>query len=264
MTTKQFPPSVKRLSRARREGKVVKSRMVSVAAGWIVLLALIGATFTWVRSGTLIQWLNYKVWQPHEAFAQGMREGLSVVCVAVAALACSGFLAGLAQTKGLLLPSQLARGFQQYQLGAYLGRVRQGACDAFLGLVRCVVVGVFVLPGVLTVFEIEPITIIQRSLATPELLASCMSAVLIRGAVALVVIAAVSYSLVRWRFLRQLRMSLQELKDEYKEDEGDPHAKAARKQEHRALLLSEVEKRVQSAKVILVRRLDERIQGKRV
>lgn len=256
MSAKQFPPSAKRLARARREGKVVKSRMVTVAAGWLVLVGLFVTTFTWVRSGTLVQWLNYKVWEPQEAFAHAMREGLVRISVAVVALACGGVVTGLAQTKGLFLPSQLARGFQQYQLGAYLGRVRQTACDACLGLVRCVVVAVLVVPGVLTVFKIEPITIIEGASVTLELLVGCVSGVLLRGALALIVIAGISYSLVRWRFMRQLRMSLQELKDEYKEDEGDPHAKAARKHEHRALVLSEIEKRVQSAKVILVRRRD--------
>ena len=52
--------------------------------------------------------------------------------------------------------------------------------------------------------------------------------------------------------MRQNRMSLQELKDEFKESEGDQHFKSAQKQEHRAMLFSEIRKRVQRAKVVVV------------
>jgi len=50
-------------------------------------------------------------------------------------------------------------------------------------------------------------------------------------------------------------MSLQEMKDEHKEDEGDPHAKAARKHEHKMLLFAEIEKRVRRSKVVVVSRM---------
>jgi flagellar biosynthesis protein FlhB len=49
-------------------------------------------------------------------------------------------------------------------------------------------------------------------------------------------------------------MTLQEVREEHKEDEGDPHQKSQRKHEHRAMLMSEVEKRVRRAKVVIVRR----------
>jgi flagellar biosynthesis protein FlhB len=79
--------------------------------------------------------------------------------------------------------------------------------------------------------------------------------VMFRGAVALTVIAAVSYAISWWNFMRQYRMSLQEMKDEHKEDEGDPHAKAARKHEHKMLLFAEIEKRVRRSKVVVVSRM---------
>jgi flagellar biosynthesis protein FlhB len=82
--------------------------------------------------------------------------------------------------------------------------------------------------------------------------------VFVRGGFALVAIAIVAYGLARWQFYKQLKMSLQEVKDEHKEDEGDPHTKAARKHEHRALLFSEVEKRVKRSKVVVVRRVTRR------
>jgi flagellar biosynthesis protein FlhB len=49
-------------------------------------------------------------------------------------------------------------------------------------------------------------------------------------------------------------MSLQELKDEHKDEEGDPHTKASRKHEHKMLLMSEIEKRIKRSKVVVVRK----------
>ena len=115
-------------------------------------------------------------------------------------------------------------------------------------------IGVGLAPILVEVWQHEPAVGGITLAETQSLCADYIQAVLMRGAALLVLIAVVAYSIVRWKFFRELRMSLQELKDEFKEDEGDPHARAARKQEHRALLFSEVEKRVKSAKVVIVRR----------
>lgn len=44
--------------------------------------------------------------------------------------------------------------------------------------------------------------------------------------VAMVVIAVIDYMFQKKQFMKQMKMSMQELKDEYKQSEGDPHVKA--------------------------------------
>jgi len=251
VSDKQFPPSIKRLQKARREGKVVKSQMVSVCAGWWVLVLLLYPTQTWVRNGTLIQWLNYQVWSPQMALAGALREGALVLLVTVGSLALVALLTGMAQTRGLFCPSQLVGGFQQYKPGAYLARVRQKAVDSLVGCLRCVCVAVLVAPVLFLAASLTP----GRSLGLFTLFGSLVHSVMLRGALALTGIAAVAYGLSWWKFMRQYRMSLQEMKDEHKEDEGDPHAKAARKHEHKMLLFAEIEKRVRRSKVVVVSRM---------
>ncbi len=41
------------------------------------------------------------------------------------------------------------------------------------------------------------------------------------------VIAGADYLFTRWKFLKDQKMSFKEMKDEYKNTEGDPHVKAA-------------------------------------
>jgi flagellar biosynthesis protein FlhB len=49
-----------------------------------------------------------------------------------------------------------------------------------------------------------------------------------------------------------MMMSHQELKDEYKDSEGDPHAKAYRSAVQRSIAMQSLEQRVRRAKVIVV------------
>ena len=251
MSDKQFPPSIKRLNKARREGKVVKSRMVIICATWWVFFLLLYPTRAWVRNGTLIQWLNYQVWSPQMALVGAMREGALVLLVSVGGLALVALVVGMAQTKALFCPSQLTGGFQQYKPGAYLSRLRQNVVDSLVGCVRCLCIAFLVAPVLFLAGSLTP----GISLGSFALFGSMVRSVMLRGAVALTVIAAMSYAIAWWKFMRQYRMSLQEMKDEHKEDEGDPHAKAARKHEHKMLLFAEIEKRVRRSKVVVVSRM---------
>jgi type III secretion protein U len=49
-------------------------------------------------------------------------------------------------------------------------------------------------------------------------------------------------------------MSFEEVKEEFKENEGDPHLRAARRHEHQMMTMAEIEKRVRSSKVLVIRK----------
>lgn len=258
MSEKEFPPSIKRLQKARREGKVAKSRMVSLAVTWWALTCVLFTAFAWVRDGTLIQWMNYKAWTPQVALVEASWLGCKVVCLLVGVVGFSGVAACLVQSRGLFLPSQLLQGAEQYRPGAFIGRVKESFIDAGLGLVRCGVVLALVAPVVVAVMYITPTAFPSGQNEVHGSFHGLIRSVLFRGGYALLVIAVADYSLARWRFFRQMKMSLQEVRDEFKEDEGDPHTKAARKHEHRMLLFSEIEKRVKRSKVVVVRKAGHR------
>ena len=50
------------------------------------------------------------------------------------------------------------------------------------------------------------------------------------------VIAGADYMFTRWKFLKDQKMSFKEIKDEYKNSEGDPHVKAALRQRRMQML----------------------------
>lgn len=255
MSDKQFPPSIKRLKKARKEGKGVRNQLVSYALQWWILTTFITRAFTWVRNGTLVQWLRHRVRTPEEAIGESLWIGFSIALTAVGTLAVSGLFAGLMQQGVLFSPGQLGMGLKQSGPRSFLGKIQQNVVSAALGPLRCALVLLVLMPVLTEFVSLTPSSFDGVLNSALDLLFEKLHSVCVRGGVALTVIAAAGYCFAHWRFFRQHRMSLQELKDEYREEEGDPHSKSHRRAEHRALLFSEVEKRVKRSKVVVIRRM---------
>ena len=59
---------------------------------------------------------------------------------------------------------------------------------------------------------------------------------IIKAGIAFLIIAAADYGVTKWKFLQDQKMSFKEVKDEYKNSEGDPNVKAALRQRRQQLL----------------------------
>ena len=66
-----------------------------------------------------------------------------------------------------------------------------------------------------------------------------------------IVVAAGDYAYQWWKLSEKMRMTTQELKDEYKESEGDPHMKAARKARARQIAMAQTLQNVKKADLVL-------------
>ena len=66
------------------------------------------------------------------------------------------------------------------------------------------------------------------------------------------IVALIDIIISQRKFRKDTMMSLDELKEELKENEGNPEMKSARAQAHQALLYEEIVKRVRHSKVIVV------------
>lgn len=74
----------------------------------------------------------------------------------------------------------------------------------------------------------------------------------IRVGIVLLFFAALDVFLQRWLHMKQMRMSKEEVKREYKESEGDPYVKGRRKQIHEEILSHGVREGVRKATVVVV------------
>ena len=65
------------------------------------------------------------------------------------------------------------------------------------------------------------------------------------------IISLLDYALQRWNFMKNMRMSKDEVKREYKQDEGDPAIKGERRRLHREMAFGDVRKAVKKADAVV-------------
>src|SRR4029434_999942 len=75
--------------------------------------------------------------------------------------------------------------------------------------------------------------------------------IVLRVLLLFVAIAFAHFMIQRWQFMKQMRMSKDEVKREYKQDEGDPHIKSHRRALHREMVFGDMPKQVKAADVVV-------------
>lgn len=251
---KSLQPSKKKLEKMRKEGKVLKSPLVTQTASFLGCLAgLYGyGLFAMERNKTLLEycWLH--------GYARPAVCGDGVVREVL--------VASLATLASALLAAIIAEVWQVgFRVQPALSAPRMNRLDATQGM-RKVVGGVKGVAGMLLRATLLLLTFgwllleawpgIVRSFfvvrsEVPSLITLPWHFVLWGGAVLLV--CAVAEYAGRYRaFYKEASMSHQEMRQEYKDDEGDPHVRAQRRQMHESLLMQEMVKRVRRSNVIVV------------
>lgn len=153
-------------------------------------------------------------------FAETAVSGPLLAAVAVAAVAAT-----MLQTGGLLHGKALAPSLSRLDPLSGLKRLfgLKGIMEVLRGLAKMAFVGVVVWRGL-------DLDAVQSALHRPAggLLGELGAAFLrlfLWTAAALAVIAGADVAWVRWQHIRQLRMSREDLRQETRESEGDPHVK---------------------------------------
>lgn len=254
MSEKRFPPSIQRLRKAHKDGKVVKSQLLTMLSGWLFCGGFFCVTLPWVRSGTLIHWLKSQVLDSESALTAALLLSAALVVSLSGAVALGCAIAGSLQTGGLFATRQMVPDIKRLEPTRYLSKVKEGATEALFGLVRVAVL-LTVLAPVVVAFVFNARSLVWESEETITNVVLRLVAVMIERGVAIVGLCGLlAYWFARWRHMKQHRMSMDELREEHKESEGDPHLRAARRHEHQALAMAEIERRVKSSKVLVVRR----------
>ncbi len=79
-----------------------------------------------------------------------------------------------------------------------------------------------------------------------------VSSFLIKVFICFVVIAFVDLAVQRWQYKKQMRMSKEEVKREYKEDEGDPLIKSMRKHLYQEMVMGDTRQAVKASDVVII------------
>jgi flagellar biosynthetic protein FlhB len=83
------------------------------------------------------------------------------------------------------------------------------------------------------------------------LLGKATMSVALRAAIVLIILAALDYFYQKWEYENELKMSKQEIKEEYKQTEGDPQIKSKIKEKQRQMAMRRMMQDVPKADVII-------------
>lgn len=230
-------PSEKKLAKAREKGQTASSQEVK---SWAVLLAGTGAImFMAPFMANQIRIIGTPfIAKPHDIpFSfEGIRGAITDVAIDLAAalapfavLVMVFAIAGNVLQSGLLLaPTKIKPDFSKLSLLAGVKRMfsAKGMVEFLKSIAKLVIVGVVTIG--LSLPLLDDIDILP-ALPLHELLDRLvMVAIIIMTATVAVMtaIAALDFSFQKMQFTKQMRMSMQEVKDEHKQAEGDPQVKA--------------------------------------
>ncbi|MBN1206788.1 MAG: EscU/YscU/HrcU family type III secretion system export apparatus switch protein [Myxococcaceae bacterium] len=255
MSEKTEKPSPKRLRDARRKGQIPRSRLLSSSA--VTLGGVLGFTaFAPEGFARLKAWTSRLLLEPGAPNA--LEEGLWML-VRLSGPALGGaLLASLVvsvATVGLELnPEHLAPKLERISPAA--GLKRMFSVRSLVELLKALVVtGVVAALVWSEVEEAGPDALravwLEGAVGLNHLMGR-LAPLATRLAWVLLVLGVADYALARSRHLKDLMMTREEVKREYKESEGDPHHKAQRKALHRQFAQGGPARGVQKATAVVI------------
>ncbi|NYT26378.1 flagellar type III secretion system protein FlhB [Alcaligenaceae bacterium] len=259
---KTEPASPRRLEKAREEGQVVRSRELNT---FLVLSAGVGTL--WLLGGYMFHGLSSVV-QDSMWFDPNVGRDTAVMLISAAGMAWRALFA-LLPLFGVLvvvaiLASVLLGGlvfsakalepkFERMNPIKGIGRMfsAQTLVELFKTLAKAIVIGVV---GVLVITSYRDEMLALMHATPSEALTYGMSLValccaLIVAALILVVVIDAPWQL--YSHYKKLRMSRQDVKQEHKESEGDPHVKARIRQQQRSMARRRMMSEVPHADVVV-------------
>lgn len=234
-------PTPKKLEEARKRGQVPLSREVN---NWVMLFA--GTILVIAFSGTmmvqLMDMMRVYIEQAHAlpkmpgglgiVLGEGLKAVLWIMLIPLLILVAAAFFSPFLQVGPLFAPEVIKPDFSKVSPIKGFGRLfsMRSLVEFAKGILKICVIG-FVAGLIVYPYMdgFEHMVDIPLNVALIELrflVVKMMVGVL----VVLMVIAAIDLVYQRYEYYKKMRMSRQEIKDEYKQSEGDPHVKGRLRQ----------------------------------
>lgn len=260
---KEHEPTERRISEARKRGEIARSPDLNTAAGYAGMLvaASIFGPVAMLAIGDLgVTMID----QSHRLAQQVLvSAALPAGMTGVLVLACAPFLLGpligvvmlLAATRGVVFaPDRIAPKLSR--ISPLANAQQRFGPDGLFEFVKSAV-KLCLVSFALGLFLNSHLPRILAAVGAPAGAAMVVLLELMRDFLVIVLIMALCLGLIdylwqRMRLLKRLRMSRQELIEEHKDSEGDPHVKAQRRQRGRQIAMNRMLADVPKADVVIV------------
>lgn len=267
MSEKTEAPTSRRISEARQEGQVARSQELNVAAAllmsaWLLsgpgkrlladLQGLLASSLA-VNSLAGLRDIQFvQAWFGNLILQDGLRLAGDLGLI-VAALLFTGVVVTFAQT-GLLVSFKRVS-FDLKRVNPLSGLKRMFSGQGLFELAKALV-KLLVIAWVAYGFLRERLTDLlelgsQEFMAATSGWAGMALALMLRVGAAYLVLAAADYAYQRWSLMRSLRMSKEEVKEEFKRSEGDPTIKGRIRSQQRRMARMRMMANVPKADVVV-------------
>jgi len=255
-------PTTKKLREARKKGQVPKSRDVSSTAALLAWF-LIAALATGYAAAQLTGLVEAALQAAHQPFA-----------IAAPALGAHALHALVALSAAVLLPVAAVGVLAEYlQAGPVFslerikpklenmnpveGAKRMFSMDNVIELVKAAAkTAALLLIGWYAVRSLLPALALLPGAQRPEVVGAALWAaakpVLVWTIALFALLSLIDAVYQRWSFTKKMRMSLRDIRQEMKDDEGDPHIKAQRRQAHEEWSQRNASQAARGANVLVV------------
>jgi len=251
-----------RRQKAREEGQVARSHDLASAlllVGATLVLMYLGQNLSGFLSDLTRQQLGSKAWLQTDVQSATSAWNTALLRLGWAMapflglLVLVGVLANLGQVGWLFLPQKLAPDLSRIdplkgaqRLFSLTNVVRLGF-GLFKIAVALAVAAWCVLDHYDAIMALSAHGVREIAVATFNILVdTCL-----KIGVALLILAIFDYGYQRWKHERDLRMTTQEVREEYKMLQGDPHMAARRRQVQRQLVMNRLQSAVPKADVVV-------------
>lgn len=260
---KQFEATPQKLQNARKEGQVVKSKDASMAFSLVVMFSMLYyiAPAVWYQIAKLIK-LLYEQIPTKDLDEIGAMYLLFIVLVPMVIIIgpvlfmafLSAALADFFQVGPLLTMKPLIPKADKINPVKGIKNIfsSKTLVELVKNILKVVIMGFIAamtfqehLPRILMLGAAENVFPMLQELGDTLII------FVIRSGIFFLLISMGDYLFQKWKFLKDQKMSFKEIKDEYKNSEGDPHVKAALRQKRMQMLQQSMLEAIPDADVII-------------
>ena len=245
---KQFDATPQKLERARKEGHVVKSKDFSTAVSLLVLFSVIFglAPFIWNQIVQVFTLLYEQI--PNAHLDKIGYTYIIIIAIKGEALIIGpilfiawlvAILADFIQVGPLVAVAPLMPKLDKLNPTKYFKNLMsiKTLFELFKNIVKVIILG-YIGWSVYKkhIDAILMLAAVDNNFAVMIEFGKIITEFIFKACIAFLVIAAADYGVTKWKFLKDQKMSFKEIKDEYKNSEGDPQVKAQLRQRRMQML----------------------------
>jgi len=245
---KQFEATQQKLQRARKEGQVVKSKDVSIALALLVMFSFLKliSPLLWTQITGLFYSMYEQIPNAHldeigftYLFTITIIPTVLIIGSALFVAFFIAIVADMIQVGPLVATAPLVPKLDKLNPTKYFKNLMsvKTLFELFKNIVKVAILGLIGWSVYSSHLEkILMLAAIDNNFSVMIEFGSLIVDFIYKACIAFLIIAAADYGVTRWKFMKDQKMSFKEIKDEYKNQEGDPNVKAALRQRRMQML----------------------------